>query len=93
VGGIFDLDTFAGSDPFSLLRRLPGPDDRGVRLTQRGVPSGIDCGDLARRHTDVAQGLSAPAAGALTSDELRRVAALSIWAWPNWYTRRLRASV
>lgn len=50
--------------------------------TDGDLPPGVDCADLARYISTVMQGMSVQAAAGTGSEELRRVVAIALRAWP-----------
>lgn len=60
-----------------LRRRLEQAKDEG------DLPAGADPADLARYVTTVLQGLAVQAAGGAGAEDLRRVAAVALRAWPG----------
>lgn len=52
-------------------------------LQERDLPAGTDCATLARYVATVLNGLAVQASSGATEDELRKVAAMAMLAWPS----------
>jgi AcrR family transcriptional regulator len=70
-----------------IKRRAAGEADLRERferaLSEGDLPSGVDPADLARYVATVLHGMAVQAAGGASRDELRRVAAMALRAWPT----------